>query len=531
MPFTIQPKDIILLIKGGFSNLKKHQSEIDRLNVFPVPDGDTGTNMVLTLQAILEEVDKANSADKASLINAIIFGALMGARGNSGVILSQIIKGFCDTFRQFDTINSHVLIDAFQNAVRVAYQAVRKPVEGTMLTVIRDAAIAVKNLKNQEVLIEKVFEVALKEARDSLLRTPDLLPVLKEAGVVDAGGFGLVAMVEGVLSTLKKEEIKVMSNLAIPKVLLQQKEESLEFLYCTEFVLKGEKLRRDDLEKKLENKGDSLMVVWGDESLRVHIHTNFPGDVLNLATSLGTLSQIRINNMQEQMEERKSKLVAQADSGVGIVAVANGEGIKEVLKSLGVQRIVEGGQTMNPSAQELLKEVEGCPSSEVIILPNNKNIILTAEQVKTLSPKKVYIIPTVNVPQAFSALVAFTPNRSFAENLKEMNEAISRVKVGEITRAVRDCEVNGEKVEQGKYLGIFNGEIVISGNSLIKVTSELLSKIVSDEDSLITFLFNDEVSDEEKKKIKGEAEKKFPQHEIEMYNGGQPLYQLIISVE
>jgi DAK2 domain fusion protein YloV len=528
---TLSSSDIPRLVESGLSALKRYQNEINKLNVFPVPDGDTGTNLVLTMQAILEEIAKCPDKSMSSLSKALTFGSLMGARGNAGVILSQIVRGICDAIGSSEILSSLVVIEALQNAVRIAYQAVRKPVEGTMLTVIKDAALAAQNLAKQNLNIDLLLEKILVEANRSLERTPDLLPVLKEAGVVDAGGYGLVVIGEGILASLKGQELEE-ANLSYAPSISSEEEISLEFKYCTEFLLKGKDINSEDLQKELESWGDSVMVVGSPDLARVHVHSNHPGKVLEIAVGLGSLSQVRINNMEEQVEERTRMLSVTAQKKeIGIVAVASGTGIKKILASLGVEKVVDGGQGMNPSTAEILEAIEESPSDQVLVLPNNKNIILAAQSAIKESKKKALVIPTKSIPEAFSALLSYDPQKSLDVNAKMMEEACANVKTGEITLAVRDSKLKVGQVKRGDYIGLCNHEIKVVSKSLKKTVQKLIDMMLDEDDETITLLSGADASLKEAQDIMVAISKNYPHLEVELHSGGQPLYHLLIGIE
>lgn len=534
MARILTPKDIPPMLEACLAMLKNHEPEINKLNVFPVPDGDTGTNMVLTMRSVNAEVGKVTSQTLEQLAKATAYGSLTGARGNSGVILSQIIRGVCEVIgtAENEEITASILSSSLENGAKVAYKAIRKPVEGTILTVIREAAASVRKVgKDQEV--EAVMETALNAARQALLKTPDLLPVLKEAGVVDAGGYGLVALMEGALSFLKGEEITEVETMAysLPQVLAE--EESLEYTYCTEFLLKSDSIDIPDFEKELDPLGNSVMVVGSGGVIRIHVHTNSPGKVLEMATGLGSISQVQINNMVEQTEERTRRLTEETElrAKIGLVSVAAGEGIKEILKSLGVNRLVGGGQTMNPSAQEILSAIDDVPSSSVIVLPNNRNIILTAEQAATLTSKPVVVLPTKTMPEAFSALLVFNEGKSLEENAKAMEKAISQVKSGEVTIAVRDSKGMIGKIKKGDFIGITDHEIKASGSDLTGTAVKLVKSMINEHSERVMLLTGADVDADQSERLKKSIEKICHRCEVELHRGGQPLYHLIVSVE
>ncbi|MDO8885340.1 DAK2 domain-containing protein [Candidatus Oleimmundimicrobium sp.] len=522
-------KDLPNLIRASLSALKRHQEEINKLNVYPVPDGDTGTNMVLTMEAVCNELSKTKPDTMEKICKTITYGSLMGGRGNSGVILSQIIKGFCEILSSKEFVNSVFLAEALKNSVQVAYRAIRKPVEGTMLTVIKDTAAASKKF-DKEVELDVFLEYILNEAKKSVMRTPELLPVLKEAGVVDAGGWGLAIMGSGILSAIKGEaEHEELTEFNVP-VLQPTEEIFLEYQYCTEFILKSSGIELSKFEEQLAPLGDSLLVVGSETLTHVHIHTNEPGTVLSLATNKGSVSEIKINNMQEEAAIRTEKIMA--DTGkVGLVAVASGEGIKKILSSLGVQRIVNGGQTMNPSTADILKAVEDVNASKVIILPNNKNIIMAAQRVSELTKKEIGVVPTKSIPQALSALLAFEEEKPFALNVKNMMSSLSNVKTGEITKAIRNSKNSIGKIKKGDFIGLIDHEVNVSGKSFVKIATKLINNMLDDESEVVTLLFGEGVKEKDLEELSKIISKEYPDIEIEIHEGGQALYPLIIGVE
>ncbi len=521
--------DLPNLIKASLSALRKHEEEINKLNVYPVPDGDTGTNMVFTMQAVCDELSKSECDTTENICKILTHGSLMGGRGNSGVILSQIIKGFCEILSTKEFIDSVSLAEAFENSVQVAYRAIRKPVEGTMLTVIKDAAAAAKKF-DKEIELDIFLEYVLSEAKKSVMRTPELLPVLKESGVVDAGGWGLVLMGSGVLSSMRGEtEHEELTEYNMPT--LQHVEDiSLEYQYCTEFLLKSTGIDISKFEEQLAPLGDSLLVVGSETLTRVHIHTNDLGTVLDLATNKGSVTGIKINNMQEESEERAEK-IAEDTSGIGLVAVANGEGVKKILLSLGVQRIVNGGQTMNPSTADILKAVKDVNAAKVIILPNNKNVILAAQRVSELTKKEIGVVPTKSIPQAFSALLAFDKDNPLALNVENMSSLLFQVKTGEITKAVRDSKTPIGEVKKGDFIGLTNHKVSVSGKSFIKTATKLIDNMLDDESEVVTFLFGEGIQEKDLEKLSKIISKEHSDIEIEIHEGGQALYPLIIGVE
>ncbi len=513
MPLALQPDEFFQALKASHHALKEAEEETNELN------------LVLTMETVINEAQKAPKEMKA-LCEAVTYGALMGARGNSGVILSQILRGICEVLAEVPEVTSVDLVKSLRKAVKVAYQAIRKPVEGTMLTAIKAAARAGEKARSQQV--EGVLEKVLEGAKEALAKTPDQLPILKEAGVVDAGGFGLVVMFEGMLDFLKGEELhkRELVEAFVTSPLIA--EETSLYQYCTEFMLRGENLNQAQLEKELDGLGDSLVVAGDSAQMRVHIHTNQPDQALAIGLKAGELAQVTINNMWEQIEQRTKAL---STNNVAVVAVAAGNGLQQIFKSLGAEVVLNGGQSMNPSAQEIVKAFDQTSASKIIFLPNNKNIILAGEQAEKLSKKEVHLLPTTSIPQGLTALVSFRPQAKLEENLKEMEEAVSRVKSGEITQAVRDSQVNGQSVKKGQYLGLIEGQVKVVGDKLERVFLKTLEAAIDEESCLITFFFNRSLTEKKAQSLKSQVEKKFPSCEVEARAGGQPFYPIIFSVE
>ncbi len=532
MTSALSANDLPKLLKAAYQNLQNHEEEINKLNVFPVPDGDTGTNLVLTMEAVVNELTMLNEPSIANICEAITQGSLLGARGNSGVILSQIIRGICDVFKNLDSINTLNIADSLMSAQKVAYQAIKKPVEGTMLTVIKDMANEAQRIADGISSIEEFLETVLIEGQLSVNRTTELLPVLKEAGVVDAGGHGLVVLVDGALRELRGEPIE-MAKVSLQELPNFFSDEESEFGYCTEFLLKSDSKELNSLEEKIAPLGDSILVVGSDKVRRVHIHTDSPGKILEMATSIGSISKVQINNMDEQSAERRQENIRQQDShqNIGIVAVANGLGIKEILYSLGVNNIVDGGQSMNPSTADFIRAIDELPQSEIIILPNNKNIILSAKQAVESSSKKVKVVSTKSIPEAFTAMFELNQEQSIDTNVEKMEKALSMVKTGQVTLAIRDTKIKNKKIRRNDFIGLSNGEIVISGEEFINVTLDLINDMVTKEDENITLLKGAEAKYSEIEEICNKIDERFPWLEREVHDGGQPLYHLIMAIE
>ena len=531
------------MFAAGSSWLEKSVPDINAINVFPVPDGDTGTNMFLTMRSTMEEADRAPLNNVAAVVKAMAQGALMGARGNSGVILSQFFRGLAKGLAEKESITGSDWALALSEASRTAYKGLSQPVEGTMLTVIRDASTAAEVAAQTDPDdLTIVAEAAVEAAKDSVAKTPLLLPVLREAGVVDAGGQGVYILLEGALRYLRgeMEEMQyrspqmVTADLPLSSTaaeLIAEPEEP--YGYCTNFLLEGQKLNLDKIRKKLEDKGESLVVVGDEATVRVHIHTYDPGSVIRYATSLGTLHQLQVQNMDDQhvgfVEMQRGKLPA---SDIAVVAVASGNGVREVLRSLGVAAVVPGGQTMNPSVQEILQAVESVPSQKVVLLPNNKNIIPTAFQVQPLTSKEVAVVPTRTFPQGVAALIAFNYEDSLQKNAEAMEEAIATVKTVEVTNAVRDTQMKGLKVSKGQAIAIVDDEeLVAAGDSMAEVVFEALDKAGVESAEVVTMYYGADVEVAQAEQIIQELRNKHPDKQVEIVSGGQPHYGYIVSLE
>jgi len=535
-------------LKGMFASgtvwLEKNVPGINAINVFPVPDGDTGTNMLLTMHSAIEEAKQNTDSTASSIAKSMAHGALMGARGNSGVILSQFWRGLARGLEGKNCFNGKDFALALAEASQAACEGIVHPVEGTMLTVLRDAARAAGEATktNSESLLS-VVETATEEAKDSVARTPDLLPVLREAGVVDAGGQGLYVLLDGALHFLKGKADKIQYqkpqlvtvNLPSASKMTPTTEVELPYGYCIEFLLEGQKLNLSKVGKKLRKKGQSVIVAGDSSMLKVHIHSFKPGDVLDYATHLGALHQIKIDNMDDQYAEFiKAQREITPKIGTAIVTVASGDGLFEVFNSLGATIIVPGGQTMNPSVRELLQAVQSAPSDNIILLPNNKNIILTASQVESLAPKRVRVIPTRTIPQGIAALLAFNYEMDLEENTRTMEQAISTVQTIEITKAVRGTQINGQKIKKGQFIAILNDEILIASsnniNDISDVIFESLTKADIEKAEMVTIYYGAETQAAEAEDIAQEIRNKY-QTEVEIICGNQPHYNYIISLE
>jgi len=538
------------MILSGANNLAAQKEQVDALNVFPVPDGDTGTNMSLTMEAAAREVLnlKADSLEKVA--GAAAMGSLMGARGNSGVILSQIFRGLAQGLKG-GSADGKQLARALQMAVDTAYKGVMKPVEGTILTVAREAAKAAGQAARQGGTALAVWAEACHRGGETLAKTPDMLPVLKQVGVVDAGGKGLLVIMDGALAALRGEEISDLpepgpDNLTLrvaqPNTQPTGQEDlgSIEFQYCTEFIVKGANLPLEDMRSHLARYGDSLLVVGEGDIAKVHVHSNHPGQVLEYCLKFGSLHHVKINNMVEQSEERKQSLQEshgerEVPSGetkpFGIVAVGVGEGLKKILASLGVDEIVEGGQTLNPSTEDLVKAINRVPAPKVLVLPNNKNIILAAQQAKELVGKEFFLVPSRSIPQGIAALVTVDPEKPAEDNHRRMMQVVEQVHTGEVTYAVRDSSYDGRDIRQGDILGLADDEIVVVGGDIPRVTADLLAAMVKEEHEIVTIYYGQETDGGSAEQLVTELKEKFPRLEFELHEGGQPLYYYAFSIE
>lgn len=550
------------MMRAGAKYLNKHVETVNALNVFPVPDGDTGSNMNLTLASGVREMEKAADSSVGKLAEALSKGLLMGARGNSGVILSQLFRGFAKAVSDKSSINARQLADAFQRGVETAYKAVLKPVEGTILTVAREAAEEGMKRSWSTEDPTAIMEAVLNEARRTLARTPEMLPVLKQTGVVDAGGQGLVFIYEGMLASLKGEagtEEETTSELpdldSLAEVAHEQNAQSkidpaqIEHGYCTEFIIrlktdrrKTEAFEESEFRKEMSRFGDSLLVVADDELVKVHIHAEYPGDALNFAMKFGDLTGIKIDNMREQYEnvtegktparsEQEETKTPKEKKKFGIAAVATGEGLADIFRSLGVDVVIEGGQTMNPSTEDIAKAIGQISAEHIFILPNNKNIILTAEQVGEVVETPVTILPTRNISQGLAALLAFSNEANPETNKQKMVEAYAHVQSGEVTYAIRDSNMNGLQIKKGDYLGIRDGKIEKVGRDLIQTACDLLQAMVDEGADVVTIIYGKEATEEQVRKVSQFIEEKYPDTEVEVHDGGQPLYYFLFSVE
>lgn len=579
--------------------LEANREAVNSLNVFPVPDGDTGTNMCLTMAAAVREMEKVSSPSLGEMAKALSLGSLMGARGNSGVILSQLFRGLGKYLQEYRTATPLQVAWSFQEGVETAYKAVMKPVEGTILTVAREMSRAALQTGKKGSSLEEVLESAIIRGREVLARTPDMLPVLKQAGVVDAGGMGLLLLMEGVLHGVRGEEDLAASGpstgaqgpvASVAPVVLRAEApaaagplgaaapaEEIRFAYDTQLLIRGQRLAVDRIRAQLDALGDSLLVVGDPHLVKVHVHTNEPHRALATCLLHGEIVEASVENMREQHEQVKQSRLAAVSPGeasrraaapspqmaevgqaaglpglaavpamvlslpgtrpapsadeLGVVVVASGEGLTEVLRSLGADVVVSGGQTMNPSTEDLLKAVETLPSREVLILPNNGNILMAAKQVAELTKKAVRVVPSKSIPQGIAALVALNRNEDLAKNQARMEQALGRVKTGEITRAVRDSRYKDIEIHEGDYIGLLDDEIVTTGSDVMDVLTDLAGRMVGEETEIVTVFSGQPVGDAEAEIAAARIRECCPDHEVEMHHGGQPLYHYLLSVE
>lgn len=537
----IEGKMLRDMFVSGANNLQNHKELVDKLNVFPVPDGDTGTNMSLTISYAMKELAKVENDSITEIGKSLSKGSLMGARGNSGVILSQIIRGFSKSIEGKEQISTEDLAKALKNGSDTAYKAVIKPIEGTILTVVRESGeYAIKASKKEKDLL-KFLEMVIVEANKSLERTPELLKNLKEAGVVDSGGKGLVLIYEGMYEALKGNPIKAKelstSNVKeIKQAGTYINTEDIKFCYCTEFILESDTITDTEIRDIMLAYGDSLAVVGDEGVIKVHVHTNDPGIVLQDALKYGQLVTIKIENMKIQHENtliEDTYEVAQSieEKEYGFIATSMGEGLAKIFKDFGVDYIIEGGQTMNPSTEDFMKAIDSINAKNIFIFPNNSNIIMAANQAKELSDKNIIVIPTKNTPQGFTALVNFNADASVEENEQALMESLTMVKSGQVTFAVRDTVMNDVDVKEGNIIGIAEGKLMDAGESVDSITTSLVEKLVDEDSAIITLFYGEDVTEEDANNLRDELEEKFEDLDIELYYGGQPLYYYLISVE
>ncbi|WP_282191549.1 DAK2 domain-containing protein [Adlercreutzia caecimuris] len=540
---TYTSNNILNAVAAAAKTLDERKEEVNRLNVFPVPDGDTGTNMSLTIQSVVGNVaNLAIGAGAHEVRKAITTGALMGARGNSGVITSQILRGLCEGSQGYDVFDTASVSAAFAKAVEVAFQAVRKPVEGTILTVLRDAAAAARNAEEEGLSTEEALDAIVAEAYASVQRTPDLLPVLKEHGVVDAGGFGLAIIFDAFTAALLGRAGTMVDELSFgrashPKVEIEQVNdwEGSQYRYCNEFLVDSDTLDREEALNFLSTMGDCELCVGDVPKFKVHVHSDHPDQVLAYFLERGQVSEVFIHNMQMQSVERTEKLAAEEEAQrkpLGFVAVAAGEGNAAILKSLGVDVVVSGGQTMNPSTKDLLDAIGSVNADAVIVLPNNSNIIMAANSAAELAEVSCAVVPTKSVPQAFSALFSVDQDASLETNVEEMAEAAAAVKTGEVTWATRDSkDAEGNPIVEGDVIGIADGSIEAVDDSIDGAVLKLLAKMDAEDADTCTLLAGEGYGDEDLEALVTEIEAVYEDLEVDAQRGEQPLYPIVFSVE
>ena len=547
---TIDVEMLTKMFLAGAKNLEAKKEWINELNVFPVPDGDTGTNMTLTIMSAASEVNGLSEKTMENVAKAISSGSLRGARGNSGVILSQLLRGFTKVIRGYEELDAQILSNAFQKAVETAYKAVMKPKEGTILTVAKGAAVRAAELAAEEDNLDIFFSEIISEAERVLATTPDLLPVLKEAGVVDSGGQGLVEVLKGAYDAFQGKEIDYTFAEAkgVPVKASAQTEAEIKFGYCTEFLIMLDKTfdakTESEFKAFLESIGDSIVCVADDDIVKIHVHTNHPGQAIERALELGSLSRLKIDNMREEHEEKlikeASKIAAQQAEAkkneprkeMGFISVSIGEGIGEIFKGLGVDYLIEGGQTMNPSTEDMLNAIDQVNADHIFILPNNKNIILAANQAKALcKDKDIIVIPTKTVPQGITAMINYMPDSSAEENEARMSEEIGNVKTGQVTYAVRDTHIDDKEIKEGDIMGIGDHAILSVGQDVAETTLAMFAELIDEDSELISIYYGADVQEADAQKLGEALGEKYPDCDVEVHFGGQPIYYYVVSVE
>ena len=555
---SINSKLLARMFLAGAKNLDSKKDWINELNVFPVPDGDTGTNMTMTIMSAAKEVSSLTEPTMAELAKAISSGSLRGARGNSGVILSQLFRGFCKVIKEYDEIDVTILCEACQKAVETAYKAVMKPKEGTILTVAKGAAEKALELSDDTEDVVTFVEEVIKQAEYVLDQTPEMLPVLKQAGVVDSGGQGLVQVLKGAYDALIGKEIDYTiegaPTGAAPAKISAETEAEIKFGYCTEFIIVLNAPMSDNEEHAykafLESIGDSIVVVADDEIVKTHVHTNDPGLALQKALTFGSLSKIKIDNMREEHQERliknaekiaaqqaeedkkRKEAAKQPPKENGFIAVSIGEGIKEIFQGLGVDYLIEGGQTMNPSTEDMLTAIEKVNAKNIFILPNNKNIILAANQAKAMTEdKNIIVVPTKTVPQGITAMISYVPEKSAEENEEAMTEGIQMVKTGQVTYAVRDTHIDEKEIHQGDIMGLGDHGLLAVGQDILTVAEETIRAMVDEDSELISIYYGEDMSEEDAESLGEKIEQAYPDCDVEVNYGGQPIYYCVVSVE
>ena len=549
---TIDAKVLSRMFLAGAKNLEAKKEWINELNVFPVPDGDTGTNMTMTIMSAAAEVSALTEPDMETLAKAISSGSLRGARGNSGVILSQLLRGFTRGVRKSNELDAITIAAAMERAVETAYKAVMKPKEGTILTVAKEAALKAAEIAPEAEELEPFFKEIFEHAEYTLSRTPEMLPVLKEAGVVDSGGQGLVEFLQGAVDALMGKEVDLSSiekTAVKPAATASEaplEEKDIKFGYCTEFIV----MTKEEISMEEEQKfkdflmgiGDSIVVVADEDIIKVHVHTNHPGKAIEKGLTYGELTNMKIDNMREEHRERLNLTQAEAQAeeskpeeprkDFGFVAVSIGQGMNDIFRELGVDYLIEGGQTMNPSTEDMLNAIEQVNAETVFILPNNKNIILAATQAQSLvEDKNVVIIPTTTVPQGISAIIGFDPEADAEENEDNMKDIIECVKTGEVTYAVRDTSINGITIKVDDIMGIDDDGIKKVGQDVEKVTLELLEEMVDEDSELISIYYGEDTTKEQAEALLEKVEETYGDCDVQLEYGGQPIYYFLLSVE
>lgn len=553
---TIDASTLSRMFLAGAKNLEAKKEWINELNVFPVPDGDTGTNMTLTIMSAAAEVGALGDTDMESLAKAISSGSLRGARGNSGVILSQLLRGFTRGVRKYEELDAPLIAAAMERGVETAYKAVMKPKEGTILTVAKEAALKAVEIAEEMEDLEEFFREVFVHAEATLAKTPEMLPVLKEAGVVDSGGQGLLEVFRGAVDGFLGKEVDYsqFEKSAAPSVtkISPQAEADIKFGYCTEFIIMLDKELPEEEEHSFKefliSIGDSIVLVADDEIVKVHVHTNHPGQAIERALTYGSLSRMKIDNMREehqeklikdaeklaaqQAEEEEAKAAEQPPKEVGFISVSAGGGLTSIFKDLGVDYLIEGGQTMNPSTEDMLNAIAKVNAKTIYIFPNNKNIILAANQARDLTEdKEIVVVPTKTVPQGISAIISFVPEKNGEENLEAMMEAVSRVKTGQITYAVRDTRIDDKEIHEGDIMGIGDSGILAVGKTKEEVAKETIASMMDEDGEIISLYYGADTEEADAEALAEELEDLYPDCEIEVNQGGQPIYYYIISVE
>ena len=549
---TINTELLQKMFLAGAANLEAKKEFINELNVFPVPDGDTGTNMTLTILSAAKEVKALENPDMVAIAKAISSGSLRGARGNSGVILSQLLRGFTKEIREHKEIDTITLAKACERATATAYKAVMKPKEGTILTVAKGASQKAAELAETTEDLDTFISEVINYAQEVLEKTPEMLPVLKEAGVVDSGGQGLLEVMRGAYDAFQGKEIDYSAIEASAGTKMvkpsEQAETEIKFGYCTEFIIMLEKefTAKDETEFKayLESIGDSIVCVADDDIVKIHVHTNDPGLAIQRALTYGQLSRMKIDNMREEHQERlikdAEKLAAQQAEAkkaeprkeVGFIAVSIGEGMNEIFRELGADYIIEGGQTMNPSTEDMLNAIDQVNAEHIFILPNNKNIILAANQAQTLTEDKdIIVVPSKTVPQGITAIINYMPDADAQTNLEAMIEGIGNVKTGQVTYAVRDTRIDDKEIHEGDIMGIGDAGILAVGKERLQVAEDMVAEMIDEESEIISVYYGEDISEEEAEDLSNKLSEKYPDCEVELNQGGQPIYYYLISVE